>query len=81
MKITRMSDVLTECKPLPWVWPTPPSVTMSSGQTWRPTQARYEDGQPTEEELAEATPDNDTLLKWAARPENRPPQSWFDEPE
>lgn len=32
----------------------------------------------TGEDIAEITPPNSELLKWAARPENQPPQEWFD---
>ena len=28
--------------------------------------------------LAEATPSAGLLVEWANKPENRPPQSWFD---
>jgi len=32
-----------------------------------------------EDKLARITPDNKTLLKWACRPENQPPQWWWDD--
>lgn len=72
-----MCDVLTECKPLPWAWPV--SATVGCGETWRPAQTRYEDAPVSDAQLAGATPDNGTLLKWAARPANQPDPEWRDE--
>ncbi|QDV89257.1 hypothetical protein RAS2_03220 [Phycisphaerae bacterium RAS2] len=32
-----------------------------------------------QEQLAQSTPARSTLLEWATRPTNQPPQSWWDE--
>lgn len=44
---------------------------------WKATTTVYEHP-ATDEDLAESTPANSDLLMWAARPENQPPQEWFD---
>ena len=54
--------------------------TTSSGFSWRPRVTLYPAySRSIVEQLAEATPRNTELLKWAARPENQPPQSWWDD--
>lgn len=70
-----MSDVLLKL--------VSPSSTMriGSGFSWKPQQTRYEDASSIDVQLAEATPENSELLKWAARPANQPPQQWWDEME
>lgn len=54
--------------------------TASSGFTWTPRVMRC-DVVPatTSEPLSEATPANTELRRWAARPKNQPPQSWWDD--
>jgi len=52
----------------------------SSGFTWRPAVRRFAPpAKPLRQQLAEATPDNATLLEWARRPESQPPQEWWDD--
>ena len=54
------------------------SVTYSvDSYYWKATTIVYENP-VTGEDIAEITPANSELLKWAARPENQPLQKWFD---
>jgi len=61
----------------------PPAVvssTRSSGSEWRPcVTIPFDAATDYAKELARSSPSNTELRKWAARPENRPPQSWWDE--
>lgn len=54
--------------------------TESSGITWRPTCVvmTWPPGEP-DRLVRDLTPTNEQLLRWAARPKNQPPQSWWDE--
>ncbi|UCF33121.1 MAG: hypothetical protein JSV78_12385 [Phycisphaerales bacterium] len=50
----------------------------SSGFAWVPVEVHYNRSvDSTSRTLAKATPENVTLLRWAARPDNQPPQSWW----
>lgn len=55
-------------------------VPSSSGFVWEPTRRR-EDLPPANwpQKLAEATPTNSDLLRWAASPANQPPQHWWND--
>jgi len=60
--------------------PTEVSSTRSAGFEWRPSvRAPFDEPTDYAKELARSSPSNMELRKWAARPENRPPQSWWDE--
>lgn len=54
--------------------------TEGSGITWRPTciVKTWPTGE-SDRLVREMTPPNEQLQRWAARPENQPPQSWWDE--
>ncbi len=55
-------------------------IPSSSGFTWEPTRISSDsDAHSCADRLAEATPSNDELRTWAGRPENQPPQSWWEE--
>ncbi|MFO0837600.1 MAG: hypothetical protein U1D55_03675 [Phycisphaerae bacterium] len=58
----------------------PVSERTASGFQWWP-QERRENALLSNYagQIAEATPVNADLLEWAARPENQPSQSWWDE--
>ena len=61
-------------------------VTMDNDQTaFRTTSAGFElnwaqaEQPPASESLARCTPDYATSKEWASRPENAPPQTWWDD--
>lgn len=53
----------------------------SSGFDWAPESSTVYDPMPLVQggQISETTPANVKLLEWAAKPENQPPQSWYDE--
>ncbi len=54
--------------------------TASEGKTWRISSVMYMyDPAQMDEELAEATPANATLLHWARSSTTVPPQEWWDD--
>ncbi len=53
---------------------------VSSGHTWVPTEIIQDRiNRPLDQALAEATPANAVLIRWARDSKNQPDQSWWDE--
>lgn len=57
------------------------TTTASSGGQWRPREVRHTDetNEDIDREISEATPLNGQLIRWAGRPENQPPEAWWDD--
>lgn len=67
-------------------WPTQQAEdlprTEGSGCRWTyETETRSWPRGEVDEQIRKTTPDNDTLVRWAARPARTPPQRWWDEKE
>jgi len=56
-----------------------PSDARTSWFRWTPHERRETIRFDIQKEVVASTPTNEQLRGWAGKPENRPPQSWFDE--
>lgn len=51
----------------------------SDGFEWHPSDVRSDAVFDVDERVAQSTPENVTLLDWAARRTSQPPQQWWDD--
>lgn len=55
------------------------STTACAGCSWIARGVVYHNGEPVDDDLSKSTPSNAVLLAWAKKPENQPPQEWWDD--